>query len=204
MNTAKFTNLIQLVTGRDFQIKTNDTELKHATKYEVFRILPLTNYWVSFTWKTPLSDEKMLRSFITAFTSKYREPDPAAYTCRAPYFSPAWADMEPMKREYAYMHHASNMFHKSELLKQVESNFSQQGMTEGLIKYGFYSTEYGVGIFCFWATESVVSAIEAMKKFLADRNIPFTNEFSDARWVYRFKLGISKDAHTQLLTNLSM
>ena len=203
MTTSNFQNLIQLVTGRDFIIDTTDINLKFDTGYCIYRILPATGRYVSFYWKTPKADEKMLRSFITAFTSKYREPNPANYTTCAPYFSPSWDEMTAEKKEFAYMHHASNMYSKQDLLKQVENNFSKDGITTGLIRYGFYNTEYGIGIFCFWMTPGVNSAINAMKAHLQKLSIPYTNEFSDARWVFRFKLGLTKEAHLQLINQLS-
>jgi hypothetical protein len=204
MQTAQFQSLIQLITKRDFLIKTNDDELLLETEYYIYRVLPLTNRKISFKWVTPKTDDKMLRSFITAFTSKYREPNPNAYRCCYPYFSPAWKDMEPINREYAYLHHVSNMYNKKELLDQIEQNFSEQGITEGLVKYGFYSTEYGLGIFCFWSTDGVLRAIEFLKKHLSDKGIPYTNEFSDARWVYRFKIGLSKEAHSNMLKEFTI
>lgn len=199
MTTANFQNLIRLVTGRDFSIKTEDIELQFEKEYVIYRILPVTKHSISFTWKTPKSDEKMLRSFITSFTSKYREPNPAAYITCSPYFSPSWSEMTAENQEFAYCHHASNMFSKDQLMKQVEDNFGKDSIANGLIRYGFYPTEYGVGIFCFWMTNGVISAIDAMKRYLNSINIPFTNEFSDARWVFRFRLEISKPVHTNIL-----
>ncbi len=199
MNTQNFQNLIQLVTGRDFLIKTNDTELQFEKEYCIYRILPVSGRSVHFFWKTPKSDEKMLRSFITSFASKYREPNPANYKTCAPYFSPSWDEMTTEKQEFAYLHHSSNMYSKEMLLKQIEDNFSKESIAAGLIRYGFYPTEYGVGIFCFWMTSAVNNAINAMANHLQKLSIPFSNEFSDARWVYRFKLGISKEVHTNIL-----
>jgi len=203
MNTKNFENLIQLVTERNFLIKTNDVELQPETEYRVYRILSINKNTVGFTWKTPKTDEKMLRSFITAFTSKYREPNPAAYDYTYGGKVYTWAEKTPEEREFCYWHHASNMYSKTELLKQIEDNFSKDSIAAGLIKYGFYPTEYGVGIFCFWMTKSVNTAIVEMTKHLQKLSIPFTNEFSDAKWVYRFKLGITKDVHTNILQQLN-
>lgn len=203
MLTANFQNLIRLVTGRDFTIKTEDIELQFEKEYCIYRILPVTQRPVSFMWKTPKADEKMLRSFITSFSSKYREPNPAAYTTCSPYFSPSWDEMTAEKQEYAYMHHASNMYSKEALMKQVEDNFAKEGIASGLIRYGFYETLYGIGIFCFWMTSGVQAAINTMKNHLNSLAIPYTNEFSDARWVYRFKIGLSKENHLALINQLS-
>jgi len=203
MTTLNFQNLIQLITGRDFIIKTTDVELKFETEYCIYRMLPVSQRPVSFMWKTPKADEKMLRSFITAFTSKYREPNPANYKTCSPYFSPSWDEMTAEKQEFAYYHHASNMYSKADLLKQVEDNFANESIATGLIRYGFYNTEYGIGIFCFWMTSQVQGAIAAMGNHLNKLSIPFTNEFSDARWVYRFKLGLTKESHLSIINQLN-
>lgn len=202
MKTDNFQNLIRLITGRDFSVKTQDTELQFEKEYSIYRVLPFTKRTVSFIWKTPKSDEKMLRSFITSFTSKYKEPNPVNYTTCSPYFSPSWNEMTAEKQEFAYHHHSSNMYSKENLLKQVEDNFSKDGISTGLMKYGFYNTEYGIGIFCFWMTAGVNSAINAMKSHLTKLSIPYANEFSDARWVFRFKIGLSKENHLSIINQL--
>jgi len=199
MNTNNFQNLIQLVTGRDFSIITTDIDLTPETEYRIYRRLPIKGGVAGFTWKTPKTDEKMLRSFITAFSSKYREPNPASYNYTYGGKVYTWNEKTEEEREFCYCHHATHMYSKDMLLKQIEDNFSKESIANGLIKYGFYPTEYGVGIFCFWMTAAVNTAIVAMATHLKTLSIPFTNEFSDAKWVYRFKLGISKDIHTNIL-----
>jgi hypothetical protein len=101
------------------------------------------------------------------------------------------------------MQHLSRMYNKKALLEQIEANFGKEDIANGLIRYGFYPTEYGVGIFCFWATDAVKKAINTMAEYLKTKSIPYSNEFSDARWVFRFKLGISKEAHTNILNQLT-
>ena len=205
MQTDNFQNLIGLITNRDFLIKTEDKELQFEKEYYIYRILPITKRTVGFYWKTPKADEKMLRSFITSFSSKYREPDPRAYDYSARTYGEKykWENRTLEDRENAYIHHSSNMFSKNELLKQIEDNFSKDGIATGLIKYGFYNTEYGIGIFCFWMTEGVNKAINEMKKHLKELSIPFTNEFSAAKWVYRFKLGLTKETHLTIINKLN-
>jgi hypothetical protein len=203
MKTAQFTNLIQIATGRDFQIATTDTELINEKDYFVFRKLPITGKVVSFKWTTPKADDKYLRSFITAFCSKYREPDPAAYTTCSPYFSPSWSEMEPIKQEYAYSHHASNMYNKKQLMEQVESNFNNPEITQGLNRYGFYATEYGVGTFVLFATRYVEQSISDMAAYLKRQGIAFSNEYSEAGWVLRFKINASKPIHENILASFN-
>lgn len=203
MKTENFQNLINLITGRDFQIKTVDTELQFEKEYLIYRVLPVSKRSVNFVWKTPKAEEKMLRSFITAFTSKYREPDPTAFNHFYGGKEYRWEWKTDKEKEYAYCTHSSNMYSKAELLKQVEDNFSNESISSGLIKYGFYNTEYGIGIFCFWMTEGVQKAINVMKQHLQKLSLPYTNEFSDARWVYRFKLGLTKESHLSIINQLN-
>jgi hypothetical protein len=201
MQTKQFNGLIQIVTGRDLTIKTNDLELEFEKEYYVFRKLPITGRTVSFYWKTPKSDEKMLRSFITAFCSKYREPNPAKYgPCSIYTEAKTWDQKTEEEREHCYMHHSTNMYSKERLLEQVQANFNSPEITDGLIKYGFYPTEYGVGIFVVFETDYVKRAVNAMYNFLKKKGIPFSNEYSDARWVFRFKLNLTKQVHQNLLT----
>lgn len=203
MTTSNFQNLIRLVTGRDFSIKTVDTELQFEKEYSINRILPVTGRPISFIWKTPKAEDKMLRSFITAFTSKYREPNPATYDYVYGGKTYTWAGKTPEEKEFAYCHHATHMYNKESLLKQIEDNFSKDGISTGLMRYGFYETLYGIGIFCFWMTAGVNSAINAMKDHLQKLSIPYVNEFSDARWVFRFKIGLSKESHLAIINELS-
>lgn len=203
MNKNNFQALIQKITGRNLEIDATDAEIVNGKEYHVFVKLPLTGRGVSFKWKAALNDEKILRSFITAFCSKYREPNPDSYNYMYGGKEYRWEWKTDLEKEYAYCHHAAHMYSKDQLMKQVENNFSLPEMQTALLRYGFYSTEYGVGIFCFWATAPVMSAIAEMKSYLSNLSIPFSNEFSDARWVYRFKLGLTKNSHSAILNEFN-
>jgi hypothetical protein len=207
MNTKNFTQLIRAITGRNFTIEKRtrwrETEpagetLSHETLYFVGLTLPITGSTYGFDWKTPKADEKMLRSFITAFSSKYREPNPASYRetiCGAR----SWEQMSPEKREWAFGHHASHMFSKETLLEQVQERFACPEIETALNQWGFYETEYGIGIFCFWETPFVRKAIENMRQFLTQKSVATREEYSDARWVYRFRVEASREIHVGLL-----
>lgn len=196
MLVEKFEKLIQKITGRDFIINTLDLELTPEKEYQILRVLPATKRKIFFYWKTAKTDEKMLKSFITAFCNKYREPRPASYNGKYNY---NWEDMSQEKRENAYTHHASNMYNKKELMNQVQDNFNSDDITECLCKYGFYPTEYGIGIFSLFETKGVVDAIMKMTTYLKSKGIPFKNEYSDAKWVLRFKLNLDKQTHINIL-----
>lgn len=211
MRTDNFTRLIQSVTGRPFTLSIREgfrdmkpagEEIACESQYFVGYTLPLTGRIIGFDWKTAKSDEKMLRSFITAFTSKYREPDPATYVSD-PYGAKSWDEMTAEKRECAFGHHSTHMLSKGKLMEQVKASFALPEMESALIRWGFYETEYGIGIFSFWLTASVNRSIEAMRAFLAKKGIAAREEFSDARWVYRFRVEASKEIHRALIASFS-
>ena len=52
-------------------------------------------------------------------------------------------------------------------------------------------------------TASVNKSIQAMRAFLANKGISAREEFSDARWVYRFRVEASKEIHKALLSSFS-
>ena len=203
MNTINFVKLINLLTNRDFHVKTDDTEIQVSKEYIVYRELPISKRQISFTWKTPANEENIIRSFITTFTTKYREPNPKAYDKTYGGKEYRWADKTEEEKEFAYYHHVSNMYSKKDLLDMIENNLSREEIKGDFCKYGFYPTLYGFGIFAFWTTKATAFAIEQMKKFLNEQGIMFKNEFSDAGWVYRFKINASKPVHINILNNFS-
>lgn len=207
MKTENFTQLIRSITGRPFTLsipidfrdmRPAGEEITCETKYFVGYKLPISGRLVGFDWTSAKSEEKMLRSFITAFTSKYKEPDPETYISDI-YGARAWDEMTEEKRESAFGHHAAHMFSKEKLLEKVKASFSSPEIGPALIRWGFYETEYGIGIFSFWLTTSVSRSIQAMREFLANKNIAAREEFSDARWVYRFRVEASREIHKNLI-----
>jgi len=205
MRTENFIKLIQAITGRDFLINTNDLDIQFAKKYQVYRVLPLTERKVYFEWVTPLNVDKLLRSFITAYTSKYREPNPKSYDYMVKTYGEKslWINKTDLEKEYAYFHHSGFMYSKKTLLEQIESNFSNPVITDVLIRHGFYCTEYGIGIYALWQTKQVIEAINKMHSYLQSKAMPYKNEYSDAGWVFRFKLSLTKLMHLNILSDFS-
>ncbi len=107
--------------------------------------------------------------------------------------------MTAEKREYAFNHHASHMLSKEKLLNQVQARFECAEIETALNQWGFYETEYGIGIFCFWETQFVRNAIAKMRGYLSGLNVASREEYSDARWVYRFRIEANREIHTSLL-----
>jgi hypothetical protein len=196
MKTENFIKLINSITGREFQIETKDTEMQLEKTYEIFRITPIRKITVSFDFKVPKNEESIIKSFVNTFCNKYKEPDPLAYDGR---YGSDWSKMTDSDKEFAYYHHSSNMLHKTKLMEQIKNNMLVSDIEDVLCKYGFYHTLYGIGIFVLFSGIYEVKAIDRMKKYLSDKNIPFKNQLSDAHWVYRFILNIDKDIHKSLL-----
>ena len=198
MKTSNFVSLIRAITGRDFYISTQSEDILPECTYSIRRKLPVTEMEVGFEFKTPKNEERLLKSFITTFCNKYREPDPDCYDGSYP-GSKSWADKTERDREHCYLNHASYMYSKEQLLEIIRTNVDRTDFTDALCKYGFYPTNYGIGIYVVFVGAREMEAIEKMAQFLKGENIKFTNEFSDARWVFRFKLNVDKLFHTAFL-----
>ena len=204
MKKHNFIKLIQSITKRDFQIDSLDTDIAIEGEYFIYKVLPVSKRKIGFLFKTPKNEENLIRSFITQFCKKYREPNPANYTgnyCGTYTPSSAWENMSEEKKEFCYCHHSNTMYSEKVLLEQIKENLNDSSIEETLCKYGFYETNYGIGIFVLFSGRYEIAAIEKMAAYLKSKNIPFTNEYSNAMWVYRFVLNINKDIHTTLLNS---
>jgi hypothetical protein len=72
-------------------------------------------------------------------------------------------------------------------------------------KHYFYTTLYGIGIFCFFMHQSSLRSCSCvLDKYLKSINVNYQNEFSEAGWVYRFLIKQSIEKHNELLTNFEM
>lgn len=198
METKKFINLINAITGKDFTISTSDSELLPSTRYRVFRTLPIKRIEVGFDFDTPKNIESYAKTFINQYCKKYREPNPANYDGSYP-GSTAWDNMTDEQRERCYWHHSNNMYSSSQLLEQIKENFNNPAIERALCRFGFYETNYGVGIFVLFAGKYEMEAIKRMEEYLNAQSVFYSNEFSNARWVYRFVINISKDVHFNIL-----
>lgn len=57
----------------------------------------------------------------------------------------------------------------------------------------FYPTTYGFGMFCLFGSDEKATASKlAVSQFLEQMGVEYKNEYSDARWVYRFVISKSK------------
>ena len=80
-----------------------------------------------------------------------------------------------------------NGFYGGFTLKMKEL-LKQEGFDKGL---NVYPTTYGIGVMVFWWHGD--GYINHVKQILDSRGVEYYNEYSDARWVYRFKISKKKE-----------
>ena len=95
--------------------------------------------------------------------------------------------------------YSENYIFDDSLLEEIKANLEKSDIEAVLLNYGFYHTNYGLGIFVLFAGTYEMNAINKMRAFLESQHFTFSNEFSDKRWVYRFKLNLLKDLHLSIL-----
>lgn len=100
----------------------------------------------------------------------------------------------PKQKEvnFEYLMHKLSLFYSkessyknlAEVFKKLVTSYSSR----------FYVTSYGVGFDTFMLShEQVLAATKQLEEYLTSHSISFSNEYSDACWVYRFKIGKSRD-----------
>lgn len=86
---------------------------------------------------------------------------------------------------------------KNEVLEKYKNS-------ERVDKWLFYTTLYGIGCFSLFLGSNALGNIEKqMSEYLKSKNIDYYNEFSDARWVYRFCIKKDVETHNELLRNFN-
>ena len=65
----------------------------------------------------------------------------------------------------------------------------ERGLTN---KFCVYPTTYGIGVWLFWNfnADKHIAQVEGIMK---ERNIEYYNEYSNAHWVYRFKVSKKRE-----------
>jgi hypothetical protein len=199
MKTNQFHELIQAVTGRPLILDTQLEEIPLDSKISIRRPYGRRGFETvySFDWKTPKKEDSILRSFITAFCSRYKEPDPETYGNRWATYAEAWHSPETHWGCSPWHHHPTHQTSKEKLKSQVIANFSK--FDSNSARLGFYETNYGIGIFTVYGGAWVEESLSSMSEYLSRQGIPYRNELSDAGWVTRFIIGLDKPAHSNIL-----
>lgn len=105
------------------------------------------------------------------------------------------------KRNEITMEYLYDKLNKSTQQGKAWENLS--GLFGKLIpNYNFYATSYGVGMDAYFKTHEVVLEIaKPLVEILKKNEIDFNTEYSDAAWVFRFKISKSQE-NIEKLKNL--
>jgi hypothetical protein len=76
-----------------------------------------------------------------------------------------------------------------EFAKNMQRLLNENGLTD---KFSVYPTTYGIGIWVIF-NYSAKDEIKKVTKILNDRGIEYYNEYSEAGWVYRYKVSKKAD-----------
>jgi hypothetical protein len=211
MNATQFAKLIQAATGRPLTIKScigrefdEDEELPLESNLSVMRPFAGKKKAYAFKWKTPKKEDSLLRSFITAFCSKYQEPDIEALMASRPStwisYQAEWENMETRWNCALWHYGRGNMLSNEKLKDQIRFNF--ENFDSSVARLGFYSTNYGIGIFTIYAGAWVEKSLREMRSYLEGLSLPFRNEKSEKEWVTRFVISLDKPKHEKILGGL--
>ena len=183
MDLTYFETLISTLTGR--KIKVYILENQQAKKWwdkkyiETNSIEEDTIYGISidnsiaFDFKTGKIDS-FLKTFVTQYISKY------AITC----YVLINGEMVKPTKEQAF-------------------NNLKLSNSERLGAYLFYSTNYGIGFWqIFTSNNAKEKATNILFNLLKTKNIIWTNEDSEAGWVYRTKFAGSYLDHNEVIKEL--
>lgn len=186
MYTIKqFNALIQSITNEKIMLLCNDNEsMELDCIYTVVAIEKNKDnkYIFEFEFKTPKNIDKLVSSFISQFCSKFKKN-------------------LPQFEKYGRGSLGHHRYSKDGLLSIIKDRFNDLSFISFYCKYGFYYTNYGIGIYIPFLD---VKFLDSMNLFLKNNNIPYKNELSKKEFVYRYLININKDYHANLLTKFSL
>lgn len=178
-NIQSFEKLVSAIVDEPirFQLLENQAAKKwyEKTYIKAEEFTPSTTYGViidgtiDFDFKTTVDPDGLLKSFISQYTSK--------------------------RKQYDYVDGQVVVLNKKQLLDKITRANSDR------VHFGlFYTTLYGIGLWDFFNSRTSHDTLTAtLSKFLAENGIKFSNEYSDAGWVYRFRFGTPIEQTNQLL-----
>lgn len=132
-------------------------------------------YGIQYDFKTTKNPETFVKTFMTQYVSKYAVKQPK------------W---ETVDGQVCMVYPK-----KEEVIKQLT--------TDRVTKYHYYTTLYGIGMFA-WFTQDITKATEALRKYLTDKGISYSNEYSEKHWAYRFVINKDVETHNNLLNQFSL
>lgn len=94
----------------------------------------------------------------------------------------------PAKKEVTY-NWIMDKINSDKTFKNFAKDFNKLINIKGI---DVYSTSYGIGVWCAY-NRDFKNEVLIIENKLKELNIKYTNEFSDAGWVYRFRISKSKE-----------
>lgn len=130
---------------------------------------------IDFDFKTGKKQDNILKSFVNQFISKYE-----------------------VKQSIGFESGQMIYPKKVDIMAKLKNS-------NRVSKYFFYTTLYGIGWFCYFTNQKAFKEVNnGLASYLKNKGINFTNEFSDAGWVYRFVINKDVKLHNSLLTDFNI
>lgn len=181
----QFNTLIQSITNEKIMVyNSSDEQLNLNSSYSIIATEKNKDdkYIFEFEFKTPKNIDKLVSSFINQFCKKFKKNLP---------------EFERYGRN-SLRHHR---YSEDGLLTLIKDRFNDLSFIDFYCKYGFYSTNYGIGIYVPFLD---IKYLNRMDSFLRSNNIPYRNELSKKELVYRYVININKEYHYNLLNEFTL
>jgi hypothetical protein len=121
-------------------------------------------------------------------------PKEKAYQISLSKFDPYYENISiklPSKMEVTF-EWVMNKINKDKIYKSFSENFNKILKSKGLVNINAYPTTYGIGIFVFAGTK-IPETKKNIENLLNSLGIIYTTEYSDANYVFRYKISKSKE-----------
>jgi len=129
---------------------------------------------IDFDFKTGKNKDSLLKTFISQYSSKVSKYD--------------LIDGQVQK------------LNKKQVLDIVVKR-NENRVHKGL----FYTTLYGIGLWDFFNSSMVHNILhKEIDAFLKANGVKYTNEYSDARWVFRYKFNMDIESTNELLSKFKI
>ena len=130
---------------------------------------------IDFIFKVGKKEDNILKTFVTQYINKYAVKN------------------NPTLEDGVIVYPK-----KEAVLNDLKNN-------NRVTKSFFYTTLYGIGWFCFFSSnKSFLETNNLLEIYLKKEGVKFTNEFSEAGWVYRFVINKDIEVHNNLLNKLEL
>ncbi|MFT6879130.1 MAG: hypothetical protein ACJARG_000054 [Arcticibacterium sp.] len=124
---------------------------------------------IDYDFKAGKTEDGLLKGFISQYISKWEAK------------KMEFIDGQMVKKD------------KKEILEKIKNQ-------DRVYNWIFYTTLYGIGTFAFFmSAKALADATIVMRSYLKEKGIEYSNEFSEAGWVYRFVINQKVETHNQLL-----